>query len=62
MSLGNNKSLFAADSEVKDVKNAEMIRSKDARERDEFARRLLEKDKEGKSKTVKNPRGGITLS
>ena len=45
MGLGNNKNLFVTDNEVKDVKNAEMLRSKDAKERDEFAKRLLEKDK-----------------
>lgn len=34
MNLGANKKLFSKDHEVNDVKNSEMIRSKDARERD----------------------------
>lgn len=38
-----------------------MIRKKDAQERDEFAKRMLEKDKEGKNKITKHNKG-ITLS
>lgn len=34
MNLSANKKLFVKDSEVKDVRNAEMLRNKDARERD----------------------------
>ena len=63
MDLGSNKKLFVQDKEVDGVKDKEMIRKKDAQERDEFTKRLLERDKDGKSKTTKHQNHkGVTLS
>lgn len=39
-----------------------MVRKKDAYERDEFAKRLLEKDKDGKNKITKHNNKGVTLT
>jgi hypothetical protein len=62
MNLGQNKKLFINDSEVSNVKDSEMMRRKDAMERDELSRRILEKDKSGKSKLTKHNVKGVTLT
>lgn len=50
------------DTEVSGIKDSEMLRKKDAAERDEFAKRLLEKDREGKNKITKHNTKGVTLT
>jgi hypothetical protein len=44
------------------VKDADMIRKRDADERDEFSRRILEKDRLGKTKITKHNMNGIALT
>lgn len=61
MQSTNNK--FVKDDEVTGVKDARMIKDRDKQERDEFAKRLLEKDREGKNKVTKhNNNHGVTLT
>lgn len=62
MDLSSNKKLFTKDNQVNMVKDSEMIRKKDAQQRDQFTKRLLEKDKEGKGKLTKYNNKGVTLS
>ena len=62
MDLSSNKKLFNKDNEVSGIKDSEMIRKRDAQERDQFAKRLLEKDREGKNKITKHNTKGVTLT
>ncbi len=60
--MSDNKKSFIQDQEVLGVKDKEMLRKQDVLERDELARRLVEKDKLGKGKLTKNNPKGVTLS
>ena len=62
MGMSDNKKSFIQDQEVSGVKDKEMLRKQDVLERDELARRLVEKDKLGKGKLTKNNPKGVTLS
>lgn len=62
MDLAKGKKPFIGDHEVEDVKDADMLRKKDAEERDELSRRLVEKDRFGKSKISKHSMNGIALT
>ena len=62
MDLSSNRKLFNKDNEVSGIKDSEMLRRKDAMERDEFSKRLLEKDREGKNKVTKHNTKGVTLT
>lgn len=62
MDLSKGNRLFIGDKEVDDVKDAEMIRKKDAHERDELSKRILEKDRLGKNKITKHNMNGIALT
>jgi hypothetical protein len=62
MGMSDNKKSFIQDQEVLGVKDKEMLRKQDVLERDELARRLVEKDKLGKGKLTKNNPKGVTLS
>ena len=63
MDLSKGKKLFINDQEVRDVKDADMLRRKDAQERDALAARIMEQDKSGvKSKLTKHNMAGTVLT
>jgi hypothetical protein len=62
MDLSKGKKLFINDHEVNDVKDADMLRRRDAEERDELSRRIMEKDRVGKTKITKHNMNGIALT
>lgn len=62
MDFSKGKKNFIGDHEVNDVKDADMIRRKDAEERDELSKRILEKDRLSKTKITKHNMNGIALT
>ena len=62
MNLAKGNKIFLGDHEINDVKDADMIRRKDAQARDELSKRILEKDKQGKHKLTKHNMNGVVLT
>ena len=62
MDLTRGKKAFIGDQEVADVKDADMLRRKDAEERDALSQRILEKERVGKQKITKHNMTGVTLT